>query len=207
MGMEEGRLMQFQLARRRTRLLGIAGLATAATMLAAGWSYPVAASMRHPAGIESLYKIMHPRGLRPVGTECIAAKLFGLNARTIKHSTFCGRTSGRRVVIWGYQFDSRADYLAGFRHIDSFTSFDPSSAGQSCPAARGREGSVSWHARSNPTYRARPGQTLECFIDNKRPLLIWTMPTQHVFFIAQDQAQRSTERTVINWWKTVNYSR
>jgi hypothetical protein len=199
--------MQFQFARSRTRLLGIAGLATAATVLAAGWSYPAAASVARPAGIESLYKIMHPRGLRPVGTECIAADLFGLNARTIKHSTFCARTSGRRVVIWGYQFDSRADYLAGFKHINSFTGFAPSSAGQSCPASRRREGLVGWHANSNPRYRARPGQILECFIDNRKPLLIWTMPTQRVFFIAQDQAHRSTQVTIVNWWKTVNYSR
>jgi hypothetical protein len=198
--------MQFHLARSRTRLLGIAGLATAATMLITGWSYPAAAGVARPARIESLYKIMHPRGLRPVGTECIAAKLFGLNARTIKHSIFCGRTSARRVVVWGYQFDSRADYLAGFKHINSFTSFAPASAGSACPAGHG-EGSVGWHARSNPTYRARPGQILECFIDNKHPLLIWTMPTQHVFFIAQDQAQRATERTAVNWWKTVKYSR
>jgi hypothetical protein len=209
--------MQFQFAGSRTRLLGIAGIATAATMLATGSPYPAAASVGRPTGmvvrtvagapapVESLYKIMHPRGLRPVGTHCIKAVRFGL--RALKHSTFCGKTSARKVVVWGYQFDSKAAYLAGFKHINSFTGFTPSSAGPTCPASKGREGSVGWHANSNPRYKPRPGQILECFIDNKRPLLIWTMPTQHVFFIGQDQAHGSTERTLVNWWKTLNYSR
>jgi hypothetical protein len=155
-------------------------------------------------GVESLNTIMHPAGLAAVGSACIAAKTFGLNAATLTASTFCGKTAFAHVVVWGYQFDSKADYLAGVTHINSFTGFDTSSAGSSCPAGTG-EGSVGWHAISNPRYKARPGQTLECFIDNSQPLLIWTMPTQNTFFIGQDQQKGSDETTLVNWWKKLNY--
>lgn len=157
------------------------------------------------SGVESLNTIMHPVGLAAVGSDCIAAKLFGLKAATLTASTFCGKTAFAHVVVWGYQFDSRADYVAGFNHINSFTGFSPSSAGSTCPASSGGEGSTGWHAISNPRYKSRTGQTLECFIDNGEPLLIWTMPTQDTFFIGQQQQKVSDETNLVNWWKKLNY--
>ena len=167
-------------------------------------SPPVSTPPAPTGGVESLSTIMHPAGLAAVGSSCIAAKLFGLTASTLTASTFCGKTATPHVVVWGYQFDSAADYLAGFTHINKFTGFDTTSAGSACPAGTG-EGSVGWHAISNTRYKSRSGQTLECFIDNSQPLLIWTMPTQHTFFIGQDQEKGSSEATLISWWKKLNY--
>jgi len=155
--------------------------------------------------VESLNTIMHPAGFTAVGTNCIAADLYGMNAATMTAHIFCGHTTVSKVVVWGYQFDNSADYLAGFNHMNSYTGFSPSGAGSSCPPTSSSGGSVGWHANSNPKYVERPGQTLECFVDNKQPVLIWTMPTQNVFFIGQDQATGSTLTTLVNWWKTLNY--
>ncbi len=155
-------------------------------------------------GVEPLTKIMNPAGLAPVGTNCSQALLFGLNASTLTSRIFCAKTTQTNIDVWGYQFDNHADYLAGFDHINSYTGFHQTS--NTCPPAAGSDaGAIGWHANSNPKYVSRPGQTIECFIDNGKPLLIWTMPTMNVFFIAQDRGKADTISRIVDWWKTVNY--
>jgi hypothetical protein len=159
------------------------------------------------ASVEKLTKIMNPAGVAPVGTHCTKALLFGLRAKTVIARIFCARTTGKQIVVWGYQFDSRKDYLAGLAHMNSFTKFSSLRPGANCPPARGKAaGRVGWHANSNPKYKARRGQFLECFRNsNNRPLLIWTMPTQHVFFMSLDSARHATIGTILGWWSTVSY--
>ena len=158
------------------------------------------------AAVESLTKIMHPPGRHPVGTDCTKALLFGLRAKTLKARIFCAKTTGKDIAVWGYQFDSRRHYLAGVNHMNSYTRFSTLHPGATCPPGPGKvAGRVGWHAVSNPKYKSRPGQFIECFYDNRRPLLIWTMPTQHVLFISQDHARHARIATILNWWKTVNF--
>ncbi len=108
--------------------------------------------------------------------------------------------------MWGYQFDSHPDYLAGFAHINSFTGFHRTSVNTTCnPPIQGTDGLSPWHANANRKYMARAGQVLECFIDNSKPLLIWTMPTMNVFFIARDKGNGDQITRIVTWWKTVNY--
>jgi hypothetical protein len=155
-------------------------------------------------GTEPLTKIMNPAGLTPVGTDCTQAFLFGLKASTLTSRIFCAKTTQSDIDVWGYQFDNHADYLAGVTHINSYTGFHQTS--NTCPPAAGSDaGSVGWHANSNPKYVSRPGQDIECFVDNGKPLLIWTMPTMNVFFIAQDRGKGDTIPRIVDWWKTVNY--
>ncbi|HET9897563.1 MAG TPA: hypothetical protein VFQ44_21735 [Streptosporangiaceae bacterium] len=155
-------------------------------------------------GIEPLKTIMNPAGLTPVGTGCSPALFFGLNQKTIVSHIFCSKTSKPHIQVWGYQFDNQADYLAGVAHINKYTGFHQTS--QTCPPAAGSEGgSTGWHANSNPRYVSRKGQFIECFTDNGKSLLIWTMPTMHVFFIGQDRDKAQTIPTILDWWKTVNY--
>ena len=52
---------------------------------------------------------------------------------------------------------------------------------------------------------ARRGQVLECFRVSQKPVLIWTMPTQNVFFIAQDKARGATIKAILHWWSRVVY--
>jgi hypothetical protein len=155
-------------------------------------------------GIEPLSMIMNPSGFKPVGTECTAALLFGLDKKTIKTRTFCAKTTGKNIDVWGYQFFNKTGYKAGVEHINSYTGFSKSTS--TCPPAEDTEdGETGWHANSNPRYAARAGQNIECFLDNGKPVLIWTMPTQNVFFIAQYHVKGGTLTNIVDWWKTVNY--
>jgi hypothetical protein len=158
------------------------------------------------SGPEPLTTIMNPAGLKPVGTQCVAAKTFGLNKATLTSSTFCGHTQRANIVVWGYQFDNAADYQAGLAHINHFVGFDKVTPGSGCPPPSGSaEGKIGWHANHNPKYVSRTGQDIECLIDANKPVLIWSMPTQNVFFIGQDNVTGTSINTILNWWKILNY--
>jgi len=167
-------------------------------------SSPAGTPSPSAAAIEPLTTIMNPTGLAPVGTDCTKAFLFGLNASTLTSRIFCATTTYKNIDVWGYQFDSHADYLAGVKHINSYTGFHQTS--NSCPPTAGSNaGSIGWHANSNTKYVGRPGQVIECFLDNGKPLLIWTLPTMNAFFISQDRVKTDPISRIVNWWKTVNY--
>jgi hypothetical protein len=155
-------------------------------------------------GPEALSTIMNPVGLKPVGTECTTALLFGLDKSTIKTRTFCAKTTGKNIDVWGYQFFNKTGYTAGVAHINTYTGFSKSAS--TCPPPSTTEdGETGWHAKANPRYVARAGQNIECFLDNGKPVLIWTMPTQNVFFIAQYHVGGGTVAAIVKWWTTVNY--
>src|SRR6185437_11912964 len=83
---------------------------TAVVPLAAAVLVPLSAAQAAPAGakapasVERLVNIMNPVGHAPVGTDCRKSKLFGLKKNTIKAAIFCGRTTGRNIEVWGFQF-------------------------------------------------------------------------------------------------------
>lgn len=163
-------------------------------------------SAPHPPGTDSLQSIMNPVGKTPVGTECGTAKLFGLDASTLDASTFCAKTTRANIVVWAYQFDSSAGYQTGVAHINHYVGFDKVTPGSGCPPPSGStEGKVGWHANHNPKYKSKTGQDIECLIDGREPVLIWTMPSQDVFFIGEDKVKGSSIHTIVKWWETVDY--
>jgi len=166
-------------------------------------------SLIHPRGTDALATIMNPTGAgqKPVGRDCITAKLFGLSPRTLDARIFCRHTTTANVVVWGYQFDNSAHYRAGLAHINHYVGFDRVRPGRTCPPpSSSTEGTVRWHSINNPKYhRFRPGQDIECLIDGQKPVLIWTMPTQDVIFIGQNNVKGTTIKTVIRWWRTLIY--
>ncbi len=167
-------------------------------------SSPVA--LPHPPGTDSLQSIMNPVGLSAVGRDCITAKLFGLDKSTLDARTFCSKTTRANIVVWGYQFDSAAHYQAGLAHINHFVGFDKVAAGSTCPPpSNTAEGKVGWHANKNPKYKSKTGQDIECLIDGNKPVLIWTMPTQDVFFIGQDNVKGTSIHAILKWWETLDY--
>jgi len=162
----------------------------------------------HPPGTDALVTIMNPvgAGVKPVGTDCRAAKTFGLDSSTLDASTFCNHTTRANIVVWGYQFDNSPDYQAGLAHINHYVGFDKVTPGSTCPPPSGStEGKIGWHSKHNPKYFSRSGQDIECLIDAKEPVLIWTMPTQDVFFIGEHKVKGSSIQTIINWWETLDY--
>jgi len=165
---------------------------------------PVAAP--HPQGTDALVTIMNPVGLSPVGQNCYTAKLFGMDPTTIDNRLFCPKTTRANIVVWGYQFDSRADYQKGLDQINHYTGFDKVTPGTFCPPPSGTaEGKVGWHANHNAKYKSKPGQDIECLIDANKPVLIWSMPTQDVFFIGQNNVKGTTIKSIVSWWKTLDY--
>jgi hypothetical protein len=160
----------------------------------------------HPPGTAPLTTIMNPVGAAAVGTGCVAAKTFNLNASTLDASTFCPHTTRSNVVVWGYQFDNSADYVKGLADINHYVGFDKLTPGSGCPPPSGdAEGSIGWHANHNSNYKSRTGQDIECLTDDSKPLLIWTMPTQDTFLIGQNNTKGSSLSNLIKWWETLDY--
>jgi hypothetical protein len=157
----------------------------------------------NPARPETLLEILHPSNDPPVGTGCKPkALLFGLKKETVKSRIDCAATTARSIKLWGYQFFGKPDYLTGLNHVDSYFGF--TSGSDRCPPSGVyTSGSIGWD--SPPNYRSRPGQFIQCFTYYRRPFLIWTMPTQNVFFMAQDKAPWATIDQVMKWWKTLRY--
>ncbi len=166
---------------------------------------PVTPSPTTPVtSIESLTTIMNPPGQSSVGTKCVKAVFFGLNASSIANRIFCPDTTAKNVQVWGYQFFTASGYQAGLAHINTYTGFKSTST--SCPpTGSSTAGTATWHANHNPKYVNHPGQILECFVDGQQPVLIWTMPTMNTFFIGEDRVKQTTITTVLNWWKTLVY--
>jgi hypothetical protein len=151
---------------------------------------------------------MNPAGSKPVASSCTTGPLLKLNPATLTSNLTCSHTNGTKILLYAYQFDSRADFVAGYNHINKFVLFTPSKASSSCPQpSTNTEGGITgWHANSNPKYKDGNGQKLECYSSKTHePVLVWTMPTMNVVFIAQDQQSGATQTTIVNWWKTLNY--
>src|ERR1022692_1457577 len=160
-----------------------------------------------PGGVESLNTILHPAGLAAVATDCSTAPTLKLNTATLTNSLACNHTAGTKIIVYAYQFDSNSDYMAGFKHINSFLLFTPSKASSTCPqpSSNTEGGATTWHANKNPKYKAA-GQILECYTSKtQEPVLVWTMPTMNVVWIAVDKDSGSTGTTILTWWKTLNY--
>lgn len=138
----------------------------------------------------------------PMGTGCRTALLFGLREETVESRIFCNKTTGYDIQVWGYQFFGKAEYVAGLRHINSYTGFI-SDTDQCPPLGDYADGLTTWS--SAPHYPPHPGQVIECFTDGGRPLLIWSMPTQNVFFIGEDSADDATMSDITSWWASLRY--
>jgi hypothetical protein len=188
---------------------GAAKTPTAATPRSTQPNPSPSLSLTHPPGTDALATIMNltGAGARPLGTECVTAKLFGLNPETLDARIFCHHTTAANMVVWGYQFDNSADYRAGLAHINHYVGFDQVKPGIRCPPPSGSvAGKDGWHTIHNPKYHAfRRGQNVECLIDAHKPVIIWTMPTQDVFFIGQDNVEGTAIKTVMKWWRTLTY--
>jgi hypothetical protein len=157
---------------------------------------------------EPLLTIMNDPG-SPVGKTCESnPPVFGLNASTLEASRFC-TTKESGVIVWGYQFFNRGQYNVGVKHIEKYVGFDNATPGHGCPPPSGdTEGDTQWNAIHNPRYPQRTGQVLECLLNGStpKPTLVWTMPTQDVFFIAKDTSTAATMNRLVNWWKHVAYA-
>ena len=154
--------------------------------------------------VEPLTTIMNPAGSAPVATSCSAAPLQGLDPATLTSRLYCTHATDSHVVVWAYQFDNAADYQAGVPTLNKTLKFNPATASKGCPPPSGHsDGDTGW--RSQPNYPSRTGQNLECYIGGGEPVLVWTMPSQDVIFLAEYKVKGAPMADLVNWWKTTSY--
>ena len=154
--------------------------------------------------VESLTTIMNPAGAAPLATACSSAPLQGLDPATLTSRLYCTHATDSHVVVWAYQFDSSADYVAGVPRLNKTLKFNPATASKGCPPPAGHgDGDTGWH--SQPNYPDRTGQDLECYTGGGEPVLVWTMPSQDVVFLAEYKVKGAPMTDLMKWWKSTSY--
>jgi hypothetical protein len=155
--------------------------------------------------VEALTTIMNPAGAAPVATACSTAPLQGLDPATLTSRLYCTHAAQPNVVVWAYQFDSSSDYQAGVGELNKTLKFNPATASKSCPPPSGHSnGDTGWKSGSN--YPDRTGQNIECYTaGGGEPVIVWTMPSQDVIFLAEYKVKGTPMTNLIAWWKTTTY--
>jgi hypothetical protein len=96
--------------------------------------------------------------------------------------------------VYGLQFDSPADYVAGVDNFNSFYNFDAATADTSCPPA-GTQG-IEEYGFSDDGLPAISGQVLECYEDLGGFFYMWTLPTENAFMWTFN----TTASNLSSWW-------
>jgi hypothetical protein len=151
--------------------------------------------------IEPLSKI-----IQPDVRSCKSTVALGMSG--LVNREFC-QTSVHSIGLDAYQFDTSTDYANGLSRLNNLTGWNASSAGTHCPPGSGSfSGLTQWHSNVNGLYRQRAGQLLECYSFNKSSkflLYVWTLPTQRVILVANDNATGATFADLEKWWSGLSY--
>jgi hypothetical protein len=152
-------------------------------------------------GVTPLSQLL-PSDIADPTTQCSAIKKTGWSSPGMVTALSCDDKYLPNGAVSGYQMDNRADFNKAWSNFNSWSSFDETKAGPSCPAASSAgQGLTSWNSKSFPSMQ---GQVLECWTgSNAAPIYVWTMPSQDAFFIAVG-ADGSSFKALDNWW--ANYS-
>jgi len=160
------------------------------------------------SGVVSLVKIL-PSDIGDYSTECtpIPAKDIPFTATGLVSTFKCVDPGLPNGTIFGYQFDSAADYGSAWRAYNEWWGFDASIAGTACPPTGGTvtSGTVPWSTRNLP---ARIDQVLECQTVGSgngssgqgEPAYTWSFPTADAFLVAQ-AAPGSSWQALNTWWE------
>jgi len=152
-----------------------------------------------PAGIVRLVKLL-PDDL-PVASGCSPASPPAPLPGSVSEIACTGDSGLPASTIYAYQFDGRADYVAGLAAYNRAKNFDPTTASPSCPPPTSAVGQQTWN---NQLYPTRNDQILECFTQSgtdtpTTPTYIWTIPTQFVFVEAVS-GPTTTFNQLDTWW-------
>jgi hypothetical protein len=151
--------------------------------------------------IEPLSKI-----IQPDVNGCKSTVTLGMTGLT--HREFC-QTNVHSIGLDAYQFATSAAYTSGLSKLNTLTGWKAAGAGTSCPPPGGQgSGQTLWHSNVNPEYRQRSGQLLECysFAHSSRFLLyVWTLPSQRVILVANDNATGASFADLEKWWASLSY--
>jgi hypothetical protein len=154
-----------------------------------------------PAAVEPLSQL-----IKPDVTTCKATSALGMSG--VAHAQSC-QTRAAHIGLLAYQFTTAGGYLAGLAHLNRATGFDGRAAGHTCPPPSGSaSGQSRWHSNDNAGFRSRPGQVLECYAyshDTRVLIYLWTLPTQRVILLANNDAAGADYASLGTWWAGLNY--
>ena len=143
--------------------------------------------------------------IKPDVTSCKSTAT--LDMRGLTHSEFC-QTREHNIGLDAYQFATDSAYADGLRRLNTITGWSPAGAGTKCPPPSGDTSAQTlWHSNVNPKYRQRAGQILECY-SLRHPsflLYLWTLPTQRVILVANDNATEASFADLEKWWSGLTY--
>jgi len=107
--------------------------------------------------------------------------------------------------IYGYQFDSTADYQASWSDFNTWWPFKPHSGSGCPPSGSNTQGMTPWNDTGSggaSYYPATTGQTLECgFLgsNDNQPAYVWSFPTEDAYVVALGNPNMSLSALQI-WW-------
>ena len=158
---------------------------------------PTPTALSLAPGVTPLNQLL-PSDIADPTTQCSAIKKPGWSSPGLVTALSCNDTDLPNGYVNAYQMDNRADYTKTWSNFNTWSSFDESTAGSSCPpASSGGQGLTTWSGKSFPSMQ---GQALECWTgSNATPIYVWTMPTQDAFFIAVG-ANGSSFKALDTWW-------
>jgi hypothetical protein len=150
--------------------------------------------------------LSNPQLIGPDVTSCKNGA--GLDMRGVTNALSC-QTRAQDIGLVGYQFSTAPGYDAGLAELNLLTRFGTAAPGRGCPPPPGStSGQSRWHSNDDANFAARAGQIVECYPysrDSRIPIYLWTLPTQRVILIANDQAAGATYASLGSWWSHLSY--
>jgi len=144
--------------------------------------------------------------IKPDVTTCKPTPALGMSGVAHAQSS---QTHAAHIGLLAYQFTTAGGYLAGLAQLNRLTGFDGTAAGNTCPPPSGSaSGRSRWHSNDNAGFRSRPGQLLECYAyshDTRVLIYLWTLPTQRVILVANNDAAGADYASLGTWWAGLNY--
>ncbi|MGH3257202.1 MAG: hypothetical protein ACRDOU_17705 [Streptosporangiaceae bacterium] len=155
------------------------------------------------AGIAPLTQLL-PSDVNPANCNVIKQKA-GWGTPGLVTSLNCYDSALPKGRIYGYQFDSSADYRASWSDFNTWWPFKPPS-GSGCPPSSGdTQGMTPWFdtdSGGNGFYPTTTGQTLECGSlgsNDNQPAYAWSFPTEDAYIVALGNPNMSLS-ALQTWW-------
>jgi hypothetical protein len=144
-----------------------------------------------------------PQDIADPTTECVPIKKPDWTSPGLVSAMSCDDPDVPNGVVEGYQLDNRTNYNTTWQNFNSWSSFDVSTAGSTCPpASNGAQGIAGWNSQEG--FPEMQGQVVECWMGtDSSPIYVWTMPTQDAFIIAVG-GDGSSFKSMNTWWTSNN---
>jgi hypothetical protein len=162
---------------------------------------PVVTGPTLAAGIAPLIQLM-PSDVNPKNCDHITSKA-GWGTPGLVNALNCYDSAFQSGRIYGYQFDSSADYMASWSDFNTWWPFSPPSNSGCPPSSGDTQGTTPWDdSNSKDWFPTLTGQTLECgYLGTKgnQPAYAWSFPTEDAYIVALGNPNESFS-SFDSWW-------